>query len=239
MCQVEPAKARGAGPARRAPSGAAGAGASARRPRRTSTGRSSWPTRPWPAECATPRRSRSTSRWGCTMAKGFFTDTTVCIGCKACQVACHQWNELPALNDGHAELTGDSYDNTGRLNAVRLAARAVHRAVPRGPDQDGSGSRWLMMSTCASTASSAGCLEVCPTGAIIRTEFDSVYIQQDVCNGCRDCIAGLPVRRRGHERATARRTSARSATTGCSTAWSRPAPRPARPTRSGSATCTS
>ena len=34
-------------------------------------------------------------------AVGFFTDTTVCIGCKACEVACHQWNALPARNDGH------------------------------------------------------------------------------------------------------------------------------------------
>jgi formate dehydrogenase iron-sulfur subunit len=38
----------------------------------------------------------------------------------------------------------------------------------------------------------AGCLEVCPTGAIIRTEFDTVVIQSDVCNGCRDCIAACP-----------------------------------------------
>jgi formate dehydrogenase iron-sulfur subunit len=38
----------------------------------------------------------------------------------------------------------------------------------------------------------ASCLEVCPTGAIIRTEFDTVFIQEDVCNGCRDCIAACP-----------------------------------------------
>jgi formate dehydrogenase iron-sulfur subunit len=35
-------------------------------------------------------------------------------------------------------------------------------------------------------------MDVCPTGAIIRTEFDTVYIQPDVCNGCRDCIAACP-----------------------------------------------
>ena len=38
----------------------------------------------------------------------------------------------------------------------------------------------------------AACLEVCPTGAIIRTEFDTVVIQSDACNGCRDCIAACP-----------------------------------------------
>jgi formate dehydrogenase iron-sulfur subunit len=38
----------------------------------------------------------------------------------------------------------------------------------------------------------AGCLEVCPTGAIIRTEFDTVVIQSSACNGCRDCIGACP-----------------------------------------------
>src|SRR5437763_2705702 len=46
---------------------------------------------------------------------GFFTDTTVCIGCKACEVACKQWNQLPA--DGFS-WTGNSYDNTGELSAT-------------------------------------------------------------------------------------------------------------------------
>ena len=45
---------------------------------------------------------------------GFFTDTTVCIGCKACEVACKEWNDVPALP---FELTGNSYDNTGALGA--------------------------------------------------------------------------------------------------------------------------
>ena len=49
------------------------------------------------------------------MATGFLTDTTVCIGCKACEVACKQWNQLPA--DGY-ELTGDSYDNTKQLSGT-------------------------------------------------------------------------------------------------------------------------
>src|SRR5947208_15159495 len=48
-------------------------------------------------------------------AKGFFTDTSLCIGCKACEVACKQWNQLPA--DGFA-ITGNSYDNTGTLGAT-------------------------------------------------------------------------------------------------------------------------
>jgi len=128
------------------------------------------------------------------MAKGFYTDTTVCIGCKACQAACHQWNQLPALNDGVVELTGNSYDNTGRLSAVDWRHVRFIEQFPEDRSQDGflKGSRWLMMSDVCKHCVRAGCLEVCPTGAIIRTEFDSVYIQQDVCNGCRACVPACP-----------------------------------------------
>ncbi|HJU67877.1 MAG TPA: 4Fe-4S dicluster domain-containing protein [Gemmatimonadaceae bacterium] len=128
------------------------------------------------------------------MAKGFFTDTTICIGCKACQVACHEWNQLPAVNGGRTELTGQSYDNTGRLNAVDWRHVRFIEQFPEDRSQQGflQGSRWLMMSDVCKHCVRAGCLEVCPTGAIIRTEFDSVFIQEDVCNGCRACVAACP-----------------------------------------------
>jgi formate dehydrogenase iron-sulfur subunit len=128
------------------------------------------------------------------MAKGFYTDTTVCIGCKACQVACHEWNELPARHGGATELTGNSYDNTGHLNAVDWRHVRFIEQLPVSREMNGflNGSRWLMMSDVCKHCVRAGCLEVCPTGAIIRTEFDSVYIQQDVCNGCRACVSACP-----------------------------------------------
>jgi formate dehydrogenase iron-sulfur subunit len=128
------------------------------------------------------------------MAKGFYTDTTVCIGCKACQVACHQWNDLPAEEGGRRELTGDSYDNTGSLSALNWRHVKFIEQIPEDREQEGflKGSRWLMMSDVCKHCVRAGCLEVCPTGAIIRTEFDSVYIQQDVCNGCRACVSACP-----------------------------------------------
>jgi formate dehydrogenase iron-sulfur subunit len=119
---------------------------------------------------------------------GFYTDTTVCIGCKACEVACKEWNQLPATNGGRNTLSGDSYDNTRRLDGIHW--RHVKFIEQFSPDRtDG---RWLMMSDVCKHCVRAGCLEVCPTGAIIRTEFDTVVIQSDVCNGCRDCIAGCP-----------------------------------------------
>ncbi len=119
------------------------------------------------------------------MAKGFFTDTTLCIGCKACEVACKQWNQLPS--DGY-QLTGNSYDNTGWLSGTTWRhVQFVEQFAPGQPQ-----GRWLMMSDVCKHCVEAACLEVCPTNAIIRTEFDTVFIQPDVCNGCRNCIAACP-----------------------------------------------
>ncbi len=131
-------------------------------------------------------------------AVGFFTDITVCIGCKACQVACHQWNDLPAWEadqprDGRVKLpvlSGDSYDNTRSLSAVNW--RHVKFIEQFSPDAGRSESAWLMMSDVCKHCAHAPCLEVCPTGAIVRTEFDTVYIQEPACNGCRDCVAACP-----------------------------------------------
>jgi formate dehydrogenase iron-sulfur subunit len=119
---------------------------------------------------------------------GFFTDTTVCIGCKACEVACKEWNQLPATNGGLNTLSGDSYDNTRQLDGIHW--RHVKFIEQFSPDRRQG--RWLMMSDVCKHCVNAGCMEVCPTGAIFRTEFDTVVIQSDVCNGCRDCIAACP-----------------------------------------------
>jgi formate dehydrogenase iron-sulfur subunit len=117
----------------------------------------------------------------------FFTDTTVCIGCKACEVACHQWNALPA-RDGRVPLSGESYDNTRSFSDVDWRHVKFVEQFP----EDRDGGRWLMMSDVCKHCVNAPCLEVCPTGAIVRTEFDTVYIQEPVCNGCRDCLAACP-----------------------------------------------
>jgi formate dehydrogenase iron-sulfur subunit len=119
---------------------------------------------------------------------GFYTDTTVCIGCKACEVACKEWNQLPAENGGVRELSGESYDNTRRLDGIHWR----HVKFLEQFSEDRSAGRWLMMSDVCKHCAQAGCLEVCPTNAIIRTEFDTVVIQSDVCNGCRDCIGACP-----------------------------------------------
>jgi formate dehydrogenase iron-sulfur subunit len=119
--------------------------------------------------------------------KGFLTDTSLCIGCKACEVACKQWNQLP-MDD--VSWVGSSYDNTHHLGATTW--RHVTFAELSGAGGPGGQTGWLMMSDVCKHCTHAGCLEACPTGAIIRTEFDTVVVQQDVCNGCGYCVPSCP-----------------------------------------------
>jgi formate dehydrogenase iron-sulfur subunit len=145
-------------------------------------------------------------------ATGFFTDTTVCIGCKACEVACKEWNLLPA--DG-LHWSGNSYDNTGALSATSWRhvtfIEQLGEPTPAAPvaepvtpltsspafslqrllhePKDG---RWLMMSDVCKHCVAAPCQQACPTGAIIHNEFENVFIQPDICNGCSSCVSACP-----------------------------------------------
>ena len=121
----------------------------------------------------------------------FLTDSTLCIGCKACEVACKEWNDVPS--DGYA-WSGHSYDNTGTLGHstwrhvkfVELAAQGT------GLEPQSGSPEWQFSSDVCKHCENAGCLEGCPTGAIVRTEFGGVFVQPDICNGCGYCVVTCP-----------------------------------------------
>jgi formate dehydrogenase iron-sulfur subunit len=149
-------------------------------------------THSWPGSYGAEARPRM----------GFFTDTSLCIGCKACEVACKEWNQIPASPQG---FTGESYDNTIDLGAdtwrhvTFVEQRKAVEATPIDEHlsglatyQDGDGMRWLMASDVCKHCTHAACLEVCPTGALFRTEFGTVVVQEDICNGCGYCVPACP-----------------------------------------------
>jgi len=122
---------------------------------------------------------------------GFFTDTSVCIGCKACEVACKEWNLIP--QDGQ-DFLARSYDNTGELNGETWRHVAfIEQEKPLHTNGDGTtGLRWLMESDVCKHCTHAACLDVCPTGSLFRTEFGTVVVQDDICNGCGYCVPSCP-----------------------------------------------
>jgi formate dehydrogenase iron-sulfur subunit len=116
----------------------------------------------------------------------FLTDSTLCIGCKACEVACKEWNELP---DAGVAWRGLSYDHTGALGHSTWRHVKFVEGVAEAPATRSLAPTWNFSSD---VCERAGCLDACPTGSIVRTEFGGVFVQPDVCNGCGYCVVSCP-----------------------------------------------
>ena len=121
----------------------------------------------------------------------FLTDSTLCIGCKACEVACKEWNDVPS--DGYG-WSGFSYDNTLTLghSTWRHVKFVEHQPRVGFGGNAGETLSWQFSSDVCKHCEHAGCLEACPTGSIVRTEVGSVFVQPDVCNGCGYCVVTCP-----------------------------------------------
>src|SRR4051812_50067762 len=138
----------------------------------------------------------------------FLTDSTLCIGCKACEVACKEWNQVPA--DGY-DWSGHSYDNTMHLgHSTWRHVKFVEMTTAFGVGgNSGEQVSWEFSSDVCKHCEHAGCLEACPTGSIVRTEGGSGFVPPDVFNGCGYCGGGCPLggvdcppRRRGGVKGT-------------------------------------
>ncbi len=131
--------------------------------------------------------------WGDPMPiSAFLTDASLCIGCKACEVACKEWNQIP--DDGFV-WSGQSYDNTRALGASTWRhVLFLEQKQSMGSQLASTGEpfRWQFLSDVCKHCANAGCLEACPTGSIVRTEVGSVFVQPDICNGCGYCVVSCP-----------------------------------------------
>lgn len=126
-----------------------------------------------------------------SQTSAFLTDSTLCIGCKACEVACKEWNDV---DDDGLNWSGFSYDNTGAVghSTWRHVKFVEHAPEPGLGGNAPDAASWTFSSDVCKHCENAGCLEACPTGSIVRTEFNSVFVQPDICNGCSYCVVACP-----------------------------------------------
>lgn len=134
-------------------------------------------------------RRSSASVWGSlsnmrsvpTVSK--YIDTTTCIGCKACEVACQEWNDLkPVATQQLGTYQTLPTLDAGYWNLIRFNER----------DFDG-GLAWLMRKDQCMHCDEPGCLAACPApGAIVQYANGIVDVNPDQCIGCGYCETGCP-----------------------------------------------
>jgi formate dehydrogenase iron-sulfur subunit len=115
---------------------------------------------------------------------GLVITPEICIGCRACQVACKSWNQLP----GDKTVNSGTYENPSDLTP-HLYNRIRYIEVPSEKDP----LRWLFVNQRCMHCADAGCMTICPSpGAFYRTAEGAVAFNKEKCIGCRFCSAGCP-----------------------------------------------
>ena len=110
-------------------------------------------------------------------------DVTTCIGCKACQVACSEWNDL---RDEVGETVG-VYDNPADLTDQSWTVMRYSEVEENGKLE------WLIRKDGCMHCADPGCLKACPSpGAIVQYTNGIVDFHEENCIGCGYCIAGCP-----------------------------------------------
>ena len=109
-------------------------------------------------------------------------DTTRCMGCRACQVACKQWNQLPAEKE--SKFLG-TYENPPALTADTWTKIQFHEFSDAGP-------KWRFRKQQCFHCDDASCVNVCPTGAAKKRPNGIVVIDQSICAGCKYCVEACP-----------------------------------------------
>ncbi len=110
-------------------------------------------------------------------------DVSRCIGCRGCQVACKQWNELPA---GTTKNTG-TYQNPPDLQANTWTLVRYQEVS----DKD-DGVKWLFQKDGCMHCTDATCVNLCPAGARFRSDTGAIGTDNEKCVGCQSCVVACP-----------------------------------------------
>jgi len=109
-------------------------------------------------------------------------DTSKCVGCKGCQVACKQWNQLPAVE---TEFTG-SYENPADFTPETWCR------VKFNEYENGDNINWYFSFYSCMHCTEAACIDICPVDAIVRADNGAVRIHQETCIACGACTGACP-----------------------------------------------
>ena len=117
-----------------------------------------------------------------SVRKGVLIDISKCIGCRACQVACKEWNDLPAEHT----INRGTYENPPHLSGTTWNIIKFYEL------EEDNKVMWHFKRHGCHHCTDSNCLEGCPTGAIKRSPSGMVYIDQKICIGCKNCIQLCP-----------------------------------------------